>query len=71
MIWIIIYIVGAAASVFLLCCAKLKMIEKDDWEDVPYFLAPILCSVFWPIGLPVYGAYLAALWYSKKSGRKE
>ncbi len=61
--WIIVYLVIMALSIVALCVAKSLNVRPGYYGfDPEYWAAPIVSSIFWPIGLPVYGAYLTARW---------
>ena len=66
MIACIFYIAVAAVSVFGMCVGKIKTVRKTVYNEDFFFLAPVLCGIAWPIGAPLYGAYIAAVWFSEK-----
>lgn len=68
MIWILLYILIAAAAVFGLSYARLTVMDFDSYDTL---IAPVLCGIFWPVASPIYAAYLAAIWYSERSGHND
>ena len=63
MTWIILYILIASVAVFGLCYVR-QHIGQRSWSDD--LVVPVICGVLWPVCAPIYGAYLAAVWYSGK-----
>lgn len=65
MIWFILYILIAAAAVFGLKWACIKLKVRNEFGE-PARIAPIVCGIFWPVAVPIYAAYIAAEWYGEK-----
>lgn len=72
MIWIILYIIVAAAAVFGLVFLSLVIEKYCNWYSVELWPA-VICGIFWPIGAPIYGAYQLAMIYAEymKNGGKK
>ena len=59
---IIVYIMIAALCVFGLSVAKVRAMQ-EECVDLDFLFAPCVAAVIWPVGLPIYGAYLAVYWF--------
>ena len=72
MIWFILYVIVAAAAVFGLVLLSLLKEKRCRWCYVELWPSFIF-GIIWPIGAPVYGAYLFAAIYADhlKNGDKE
>lgn len=63
---LILYILVAAVVVFGMTLAHIQLDVKGSLGERNLWV-PVTCGIFWPVAAPIYGAYLAARWYSERS----
>lgn len=63
MIFLVLYVLVASAAVFCLVFLTMAHNHRRDWFNLDLWPA-VLCGVIWPIGGPIYAAYILAKLYA-------